>query len=152
MCILRVLSDTFQDKVSYTQMSLLDKHNISCCIIIQALHESVFKRLCPRYVTGRVGGESKNNYIFLLHKNNPHFSTLNQEFGVFAAPPSETKEVLPNFSETPACSLFTFPFLFNHDLLIVFGANKLWQKVPSVHPIALFTPLSEPHEISQLPS
>lgn len=34
MCILRVLSDTFQDKVSYTQMSLLDKHNISCCIII----------------------------------------------------------------------------------------------------------------------
>lgn len=81
-----------------------------------------------------------------------YFATLNQEFGAIAAPPSETLEVLLNFSETPTCSLFIFPFLFNHDLLIGFGANKLWKKVPSVHTTALFTPLSEAAEISQLPS
>lgn len=52
-----------------------------------------------------------------------YFSVLNQDFGVFAAPSSETKDVLLNFSETPVCSLFTFPFLFNHNLLIIFGVN-----------------------------
>lgn len=34
MRILRVFFDTFLDKASYTQMSLLDKHTISCYIII----------------------------------------------------------------------------------------------------------------------
>lgn len=37
-CILSLLSDTFQDKASHTQMSPLDKHTISCgYIIIKAL-------------------------------------------------------------------------------------------------------------------
>lgn len=85
----------------------------------------------------------------------PCFSVLNQKFRVFAAPSSETKEVLLNFSENPACSLFTFAFLFNYDLLTVywlkvFGANKLLKKVPLVHTIVLFTFLCEPHQIPQL--
>lgn len=70
-----------------------------------------------------------------------YFSVLNRDFGVFAAPSSETKEVLLNFSQTPACSLFTFPFLFDHNLLITFGVNKLWKKVLPVHPTVLFTSL-----------
>lgn len=83
------------------------------------------------------------------------FSVLNQKFRVFAAPSSETKEVLLNCSEIPAYSLFILAFLFNHDLLIVhwlkvFGANKLLMKVPLVHTIVLFTFLSEQHEIPQL--
>lgn len=57
MCILRVLCDTFQDKASYTQMSPLDKHIISCCyIIIKALPYSALIRHCPGYVTGRSRG------------------------------------------------------------------------------------------------
>lgn len=36
-----------------------------------------------------------------------YFSVLNRDFGVFAAPSSETKEVLLKFSQTPACSLFS---------------------------------------------
>lgn len=61
------------------------------------------------------------------------FWVLNQKFRVFAAPSSETKEVLPNFSETPACSLFIFAFVFNHYLLIVcwlkvFGSTNCWRR------------------------
>lgn len=83
------------------------------------------------------------------------FSVLNQKFRVFAAPSSETKEVLLNFSEAPDCSLFTFAFLFNYDLLTVywlkvFGVNKLLKKVSLVHTIVLYTFLSEPHKILQL--
>lgn len=95
----------------------------------------------------------KKLYFSVIKTNALFFSV--KKFRVFAAPSSETKEVLLNFSETPACSLFTFPFLFNPDLVIVcwlnvFGVNRLLKRVPLVHTIAFFTSLSEPHEIPQL--
>lgn len=75
MWILKVLCDTFQNKASYMQMSLLGKHTISCSyIIIIALPYSAVVRHCPGYVTGRSGEHWEKTYIFPLHKQTACFS------------------------------------------------------------------------------